>query len=111
MCVPEREKDKLGVKESESFLSFLFLFPFFFSVRGEYYIYINIYFFTKSRTDRDARGGGEDFFPLIYIALLEVLELKREAALLIHADLMIMTAAVDMKPTLTIIKAEKMDGE
>lgn len=46
-----------------------------------------------------------------YIALLEVLELKREAALLIHADLMIMTAAVDMKPTLTIIKAEKMDGE
>lgn len=24
---------------------------------------------------------------------------------------MIMTAAVDMKPTLTIIKAEKMDGE
>lgn len=82
-------------------------------MRGEYYIYINIYFFTKSRTDRDARGGGEDFFPLkhTYIALLEVLELKREAALLIHADLMIMTAAVDMKPTLTIIKAEKMDGE
>lgn len=81
-------------------------------MRGEYYIYINIYFFTKPRTDRDARGGGEDFFfPLKYIALLEVLELKREAALLIHADLMIMTAAVDMKPTLTIIKAEKMDGE
>lgn len=24
---------------------------------------------------------------------------------------MVMTAAVDMKPTLTIIKAEKMDGE
>lgn len=33
------------------------------------YIYINIYFFTKSRTDRDARGGGEDFFSFeIYCA-------------------------------------------
>lgn len=28
-----------------------------------------------------------------------------------HVDLMVMTAAVDMKPTITIIKAEKMDGE
>jgi hypothetical protein len=28
-----------------------------------------------------------------------------------YPDLMVMTAAVDMKPTLTIIKAEKMDGK
>lgn len=108
MCT-EREKDKLGVKESESFLSFPFLF---FSVRGEYYIYIYKYIFLQNQ---ELIGTPEEeekiFFPLKYIALLEVLELKREAALLIHADLMIMTAAVDMKPTLTIIKAEKMDGE
>lgn len=110
MCVPEREKDKLEVKESESFLSF---FPFFFLVWEEniIYIYKYIFFYKIKNWSGRQRRRRRFFSPLKYIALLEVLELKREAALLIHADLMIMTAAVDMKPTLTIIKAEKMDGE
>lgn len=38
-------------------------------------------------------------------------EKRRDAASISHIDPMVMTAAVDMKPTLTIIKAEKMDGE
>lgn len=42
---------------------------------------------------------------------MERLEKRRDAASFNHAGLMIMTAAVDMKPTLTLIKAEKMDGK
>lgn len=54
----------------------------------------------------------EKISPSACIAFLELVRIKkRDAALLSHTDLMIMTAAVDMKPTLTIIKAEKMDGE
>lgn len=38
-------------------------------------------------------------------------ETKIEHPVIEQIDLMIMTAAVDMKPTLTIIKSERMDGE
>lgn len=66
-------------------------------------------FWCKENRIRCAKGG-EDFSS--FLPSFGALRIKKKRTqLFFFTDLMIMTAAVDMKPTLTIIKAEKMDGE
>lgn len=58
----------------------------------------------------DGKGIKPFFINCLGTIVLER-ETKIEHPVIEQIDLMIMTAAVDMKPTLTIIKSERMDGE
>lgn len=92
----ERRKGKLGVQETDFFVF--------------YFCLINLLFLVSQRGKTQSECQ-RTRLPASACVCFLFFEKRRDAALISHIDPMVMTAAVDMKPTLTIIKAEKMDGE
>lgn len=94
-------KEKRQVRRTRIWFFFVFVWFFFF-----FFGFIHLLFLVSQREKRPL-GVPKEKIPVFSFWWEE----RRDAALLSHVDPMVMTAAVDMKPTLTIIKAEKIEGK